>query len=214
MRRLVAALVALAAGLIGPVARDIGVAAPPPPPPTSFAIHVYDIVGKSSSSTAALAAAPVRAQPSYAGYFAGATVDLSRPVAVVVAPNPGGGLASVGRHFGPGAAHVDDPGLGPRFVRGAAPGEQPTFVPRPNEFRVDPQTGFVHGTHGVSVFDNPTSVVSRGFDPYEIEMSSVPEELTFIQRGQDLAHYEIVPASGAQLTPEGYISSLNHIETW
>jgi hypothetical protein len=45
-------------------------------------------------------------------------------------------------------------------------------------------------------------------------MSSVPNELTFIQRGQDLAHYEIVPAPVANLTPDEYTELLAEIETY
>ncbi len=46
------------------------------------------------------------------------------------------------------------------------------------------------------------------FDPYEIDAGSVPDELTFIQRGKDPAHYEIVPRPGANLTPEQYVCAL------
>jgi len=79
---------------------------------------------------------------------------------------------------------------------------------KPGEFRIDSETGFVKSTHGVSVFDNPESLSSRGFDPYEIDAGSVPDELTFIQRGKDPAHYEIVPRPGANLTPEQYVCAL------
>jgi RHS repeat-associated protein len=41
---------------------------------------------------------------------------------------------------------------GMAFFRGALPGEDPNFTPRPGEFRVDPETGFVKPTHGPSVF--------------------------------------------------------------
>lgn len=41
-------------------------------------------------------------------------------------------------------------GGGQQFYRGAKPGEAPTFSPRPNEYRVDPLSGTVKGTHGVS----------------------------------------------------------------
>jgi RHS repeat-associated protein len=124
-------------------------------------------------------------------------------------------LVGSGGGLRPSRAKLDDQNFGGlRFFRGANPGEEPSFMPRPNEFRVDPETGFVRGTHGVSVFNNPGSVASRGYEPYEVNMSSVPDELTLIQRGQDLTHYEIVPAPGVGLTPEDYITSLLRIETW
>jgi hypothetical protein len=63
-------------------------------------------------------------------------------------------------------------------------------------------TRFVKSTHGPCGFDNPESVVCRGFERHGIDPASVPDELTFIQRGQDPAHYEIVPRPGSNLTPE------------
>lgn len=93
---------------------------------------------------------------------------------------------------------------GPSFYRGAKPGEAPSLEPRPNDFKVDAATGTVKPTHGVSVFDNPGSVTSKGFVPHEVDFASVPPELQIIQRGADAAHYEIVPQVGANLTPEQY----------
>jgi RHS repeat-associated protein len=93
---------------------------------------------------------------------------------------------------------------GPSFYRGAKPGEAPSFEPRPNDFKVDPATGTVKPTHGVSVFDNPGSVTSKGFVPHEVDLWSVPPELQIIQRGADPAHFEIMPQVGANVTPEQY----------
>lgn len=101
---------------------------------------------------------------------------------------------------------------GPRFFRGARGADSPSFSPRPNEFKVDPETGLVHDTHGVSVFDNPESVSSKGFTPHEINQSTIPDELRIIQRGQDPHHYEIVPQPGANLTPEQFGACLSRIE--
>ena len=50
-----------------------------------------------------------------------------------------------------------------RFYRRTRKGEKPTFEPKPNEYKIDKTTGNVKNTHGVSVFDNPTSVASKGF---------------------------------------------------
>jgi len=74
---------------------------------------------------------------------------------------------------------------GPSFYRGARPGEAPSFEPRPNDFKVDPASGTVKPTYGVSVFDNPGSVTSKGFVPHDVDLSSVPPELRIIQRGAD-----------------------------
>ena len=59
-------------------------------------------------------------------------------------------------------------------------------------------------THGVSVFDNPQSVSSKGFVPHEVDQATVPDTLQIKQRGADPAHYEIKPAEGANLTPERF----------
>jgi hypothetical protein len=107
-------------------------------------------------------------------------------------------------------AHID-PDFAPRFFRGARPGEEPSFVPRPNEYKVDSSTGSVRPTHGVSVFDNPASVSSKGFVPYEVDQSTIPSELRIIQRGGDPRHYEIVPQQGISLTPQQYTDLLCQI---
>ena len=99
----------------------------------------------------------------------------------------------------------------PSFFRGARPGEEPSFTPRPNEYKVDPSTGSVRPTHGLSVFDNPASVSSKGFEPYEVDQSTIPDELRIIQRGGDPSHYEIVPQQGTSLTPEEFTNLLCQI---
>jgi hypothetical protein len=98
------------------------------------------------------------------------------------------------------------------YFRGAKPGQEPSFVPRPNDYKVDPSTGFVKETHGVSVFDNPDSVSSKGFVPHQIDIDTIPDSLRIIQRGADLRHFEIVPKPGANLTPEAYNDALCQIQ--
>lgn len=97
------------------------------------------------------------------------------------------------------------------YYRGARD-EAPSFVPRPNDYKVDPATGFVKETHGVSLFDNAGSISSKGFEPHGLDMNSVPSTLRIIQRGRDLNHYEIVPAPGANLTPGRYTEELSKIQ--
>ena len=97
------------------------------------------------------------------------------------------------------------------FFRGAKAGEAPSFVPRPNDFKVDAKTGFVKDTHGVSVFDNPLSVSSNGYVPHRVDQSSIPDSLRIIQRGSDPRHFEIVPRPGANLTPQQFINACNSI---
>jgi RHS repeat-associated protein len=54
-------------------------------------------------------------------------------------------------------------GGGQQFFRGAKPGEAPDFTPRPGEFKVEKDIvkDAGEGGRGVSVFDNPESVVSK-----------------------------------------------------
>ena len=126
---------------------------------------------------------------------------------------PGGGDAEDLERGIQTASHVteDATDATPRFFRGARPGEDPTFAPRPNEYKVDPATGTVRPTHGVSVFDNPGSVASKGFEPHEVNQSTIPSQLRIIQRGGDLHHYEIVPQLGTSLTPEDFADLLGQI---
>jgi RHS repeat-associated protein len=111
---------------------------------------------------------------------------------------------------------IDPWGL--RFWRGSKGGEKPTFEPRDpklgkkdsGDYRVC-ENGLVKTTHGVSVFNNPESVSSKGYDPHEIDMSTLPESLKIIQRGDDKKHYEIVPKN--PMTPEEYKKDLGKIKT-
>ncbi len=142
---------------------------------------------------------------------AGGRYESNDPLGLAAGPNPHTYVRNP-------TYWVDPLGLmgcesGQQFYRGAKAGEEPTFSPRPNEYRVDPGTGTVKGTHGVSVFDNPESVSARGFVPHEIDPESVPGELGFIQRGRDLTHYEIVPSPDASLTPGQYVDLLSRIKT-
>jgi len=98
------------------------------------------------------------------------------------------------------------------IYRGARPGEAPSFAPRPNDYKVDPKSGVVKDSHGVSVFDNPASVSKNGFTPHRVDESTIPSELRVIQRGSDPSHFEIVPRPGANLTPAQFAACLSRIE--
>jgi hypothetical protein len=110
----------------------------------------------------------------------------------------------------PVLVHNTNPG---DCFRGARAGESPSFHPRSTDYKIDAKTGFVRESHGVSVFDNSGSVSSKGFIPHQIDQSSFPSTLRVIRRGRDPRHYEIVPAPGANLTPERYAEELAKIKT-
>jgi RHS repeat-associated protein len=96
------------------------------------------------------------------------------------------------------------------YYRGGRDGDV-SFAPRPSDYKVDPATGFVKETYGVSVFDNPGSIASRGFEPHAIDDLSLPSTLQIIRRGKTPGHYEIVPAPGANLTPARYAEELSKV---
>jgi hypothetical protein len=73
-----------------------------------------------------------------------------------------------------------------RFYRGGN-----SLRPRPGEVRIDPATGLLRPTHGVSVFDRPDNLDRFG-GAYEV--MTVPDKLRIVQRGRDPHHFEIVPA--------------------
>ena len=65
------------------------------------------------------------------------------------------------------------------------------FTVRSNEVKINPQTGNVKTSHGVSLDVNPETVSKFG-GAYRIE--TIPEGLNTIQRGARAEHFEIVPA--------------------
>jgi len=82
------------------------------------------------------------------------------------------------------------------------------FTVKAGEVRIDPNTGLVNTTHGVSVDVNPSSVSGFG-GAYRID--SLPDGLEIIQRGARLEHFEIVPTRPMPL--EQFQGLLNQIVT-
>jgi hypothetical protein len=66
-----------------------------------------------------------------------------------------------------------------------------SLQPDPDEVKIDPATGLLQPTHGVSVFDRPDNLERFG-GPYRV--TNVPPELRIVQRGRNPRHFEIVPA--------------------
>jgi hypothetical protein len=88
-----------------------------------------------------------------------------------------------------------------RFYRGGS-----SLRPRPGEVRLDPATGSLRTTHGISVFDRPENLDRFG-GAYEV--MTIPDTLRIIQRGRDPHHFEIVPA--APMTFAGNEAALKQI---
>ncbi len=144
------------------------------------------------------------AMPNRVGIMKGDPLEILSAV-------PLGKLAKLGKVVGkvkPIGRGIDS---GPAFYRGAKPGHAPDFTPRLNEYRIGHNSGFVKPTHGVSVFDNPSSVASKGFVPHRVDQSSIPDSLQVIQRGADPSHFEITPKPGVDLTPEQFIRACQSI---
>src|SRR5690349_21279432 len=66
-----------------------------------------------------------------------------------------------------------------------------SLQPKPFEIKIDPATGLVQPTRGVSVYDRPDHLDRFGGAH---RVTNVPPELCIIQRGKDPHHFEIVPA--------------------
>ena len=109
-------------------------------------------------------------------------------------------------------AWIDPLGLSncPIVYRGAKKGKKPNFKPKPNEYKIDKNTGLVKNTHGVSVFDNKNSVSDKGFVPHKVKTDTVSDKLKIQQRGQDKKHYEIMPKEPMPL--KEYEEELSKIE--
>jgi|GEM_PF-3980431 len=82
------------------------------------------------------------------------------------------------------------------------------FVISDKDIKIDPNTGMVKTTHGVSVNTSAEKIDKFG-GAYEI--TSMPEELQIIQRGKDQSHFEIVPKE--EMSKEKFQGFLNKIET-
>lgn len=80
------------------------------------------------------------------------------------------------------------------------------LVPRPGDTRVDPATGLLHTTRGVSVADRPDGLDRFGGAHV---VTNVPDSLHIIQRGRDPHHFEIAPAT--PMTPAEYETALRQI---
>src|SRR4051794_21900953 len=72
------------------------------------------------------------------------------------------------------------------FYRGGG-----SLAPTPHDVRLDPATGLLRTTHGVSVFDRPDNLERFG-GAYCVE--TLLGSLVIVQRGRDPHHHEIVPA--------------------
>ncbi|MCY9528554.1 hypothetical protein M5X04_04285 [Paenibacillus alvei] len=66
-----------------------------------------------------------------------------------------------------------------------------SFQVKPNEVKIDKETGLVKTTHGISLDTNPNTISKFG-GAYRID--SLPDGLKIIQRGSRLEHFEIVPS--------------------
>ncbi|MGO4568197.1 beta strand repeat-containing protein [Rhizobium sp. 2YAF20] len=76
------------------------------------------------------------------------------------------------------------------------------------DVKVDKATGLVQPGRGVSVNTDPAGLEKFG-GAHKIELSSIPDELELIQRGNSATHFEIAPK--APMTMENFQALLNQI---
>jgi hypothetical protein len=93
------------------------------------------------------------------------------------------------------------------FFRGGKGGVV-SFLPTPRDYKI--KDGLVQATHGVSIFNNTTSVTQHGFEAFRVSTETLPESLKIIQRGKDLNHFEIVPRS--PMPPVEYQAALARVQ--
>ena len=78
--------------------------------------------------------------------------------------------------------------------------------PKPGEVKVDPGTGLLRTTYGISVSSTPEGLERFGG---AFVIGGVPETLRIIQRGRRPEHFEVVPARPMSL--EDYRAELAKI---
>ncbi|MET0638335.1 MAG: RHS repeat-associated core domain-containing protein, partial [Chitinophagaceae bacterium] len=81
------------------------------------------------------------------------------------------------------------------------------FTVGDRDIKVDPQTGLVKTTHGLSVHTNPGNVSKFGG---AFKVISIPSQLKIIQRGNDANHFEIVPVK--EMSKEVFQNYLDKIK--
>ena len=95
-----------------------------------------------------------------------------------------------------------DSSLPQAYYRGGA-----DLTPRlRQDVRIDPDTGLVRKTHGISLYDDPAWVEQFG-GAYLVK--SIPAGLRIIQRGQNPHHFELTP--NEPMTFERYVELLAQV---
>lgn len=79
----------------------------------------------------------------------------------------------------------------------------------PKDVKVDPSTGQLRTTHGISVETDPARL-SR-FGQFR-QIKWVPPSVKIIQRGRRLTHFEIVARH--PMSPDEYQDALDQIQLW
>ena len=72
-----------------------------------------------------------------------------------------------------------------------------SLKPRPFDVKIDPRTGLLDASHGVSVSSVPDGLDKFG-GPYRV--TNVPHELRIIRQGGKPNHYVIAPARAMTLS--------------
>jgi hypothetical protein len=82
-----------------------------------------------------------------------------------------------------------------------------SLKPRFRDIKLDPATGLVQPTRGISVYSRPEGLERFG-GAYRV--TTIPDNLRIMQRGRDPYHFEIIPAHAMTLSE--YEEALNQIK--
>src|SRR5947209_4851585 len=77
---------------------------------------------------------------------------------------------------------------------------------KPTEYRVDPATGYVKSTHGLSVETDMAALARFGTVS---RIKGLPTTLMIVQRGRRATHFEVVPRQ--PMSPHDYETALSQV---
>ncbi|MET7279309.1 RHS repeat-associated core domain-containing protein [Kribbella sp. NPDC005582] len=109
------------------------------------------------------------------------------------------------RRLGPGPDE-DTP-----LYRGVrSPDKQPWRL-KEGEAKLQDGTNFVRTNAGPSTDTNAANLVSKGFEPWKVDRSTIDPRLRIMQTGGNPTHYEIMLRPGVQLTKDEFQNLLDRI---
>lgn len=81
------------------------------------------------------------------------------------------------------------------------------LTPKPNELRIDQDTGLVQPTRGISLNNDPAQLTRFGAAH---RVNRIPSELEIVQQGRNPSHHELRPRQA--MSPERFLELLGQVE--